>query len=62
MTEDERLRLVANIAGSLSQVTRPDIIERAIGHFEAADKEYGRRVAEAVASAKAREAVAHGSR
>jgi catalase len=62
MTEDERLRLVANIAGSLSQVTRPDIIERAIGHFEAADKEYGRRVAEATANARAQEAVAHGAR
>ena len=50
MKEDGRQRLVENIAGSLAQVSRPEIIERSIGHFRAADAEYGRRVAEAVAA------------
>ena len=50
MREDERQRLVANIAGSLSKVTRPDVIERAIGHFRNADPEYGARVEAAVKS------------
>ena len=48
MSEDERKRLVANIAGGLSQVTRDDVIEKNIAHFAAADPEYGRRVGEAV--------------
>jgi catalase len=48
MKEDERARLVENIAGSLAQVTRPDVIERAIGHFRRADPEYGQRVTERV--------------
>jgi catalase len=62
MTEDERTRLVANIAGSLSQVTRRDIIQRSIAHFAAADKQYGERIAEAIATVKAREASGHGNR
>lgn len=48
MSEPERERLVANIAGSLSQVTREDIITRSIAHFRNADEEYGARVAQAV--------------
>jgi catalase len=48
MSEPERERLVANIAGSLSQVTREDIITRCIAHFRNADEEYGARVATAV--------------
>ncbi|WNG45019.1 catalase [Archangium minus] len=48
MTEPERERLVANIAGSLSQVSREDIITRSIAHFRNADEEYGARVAAAV--------------
>jgi catalase len=54
--EDARRRLIDNIAASLSQVTRDDIIERSIAHFRAADPEYGRRVAEAVALRRARAA------
>ncbi|HLT37021.1 MAG TPA: catalase [Enhygromyxa sp.] len=50
MKEDERQRLVDNIAGSLAQVSRADVIERSIEHFRRADAEYGRRVAEAVAA------------
>jgi catalase len=42
-------RLVSNIAASLAQVSRDDIIARAIAHFAQADAEYGERVAAAVA-------------
>ncbi|MEV6006343.1 catalase [Streptomyces sp. NPDC051976] len=48
MSPEERSRLVANIAGSLSQVTRDDVVEKNLAHFHAADTEYGTRVAEAV--------------
>jgi catalase len=48
MSAQERARLVANIAGSLAQVTRDDVMERNLAHFHAADPEYGTRVAEAV--------------
>ena len=36
MRPDERERLIANIAGTLSRVSRPIIIERGIAHFRAA--------------------------
>lgn len=49
MDEAARARLVANIAGSLSQVSKDDIVERSVAHFRAADAEYGERVATAVA-------------
>jgi len=48
MPEDARERLVANIAGSLARVSRPEIIERSIGYFRNADPEYGARVEAAV--------------
>ncbi|MFJ3669076.1 catalase [Streptomyces sp. NPDC090106] len=48
MSAEERSRLVANIAGGLSQVSRDDVIEKNLAHFHAADPEYGRRVEEAV--------------
>ncbi|MEU5452749.1 MULTISPECIES: catalase [Streptomyces] len=48
MSEDEKGRLVANIAGGLSQVTRDDVIEKNLAHFHAADADYGKRVKEAV--------------
>ncbi|MDQ1025148.1 catalase [Streptomyces umbrinus] len=48
MSEEEKSRLVANIAGGLSQVSRDDVIEKNLAHFHAADPEYGRRVEEAV--------------
>jgi catalase len=53
MREAERKRLVDNIAGSLSQVSRADVIERSIAHFRKADPEYGKRVADAVARRRA---------
>jgi len=49
MTEAEKYRLIGNIAGSLSQVSREDIIERSVAHFRRADPEFGGRLAEAVA-------------
>lgn len=48
MSADEKDRLVANIAGGLSQVTRDDVIEKNLAHFHAADADYGKRVEEAV--------------
>lgn len=45
MSPDEQERLVQNLAGSLGQVSRGDIIERSIGHLRAADPGYGERVA-----------------
>jgi catalase len=48
--KDAQQRLVDNLAGSLAQVSRDDIIERSIGHFRRADAEFGRRVAEGVAA------------
>ncbi|TLQ42937.1 catalase [Streptomyces marianii] len=48
MSEEEKSRLVANIAGGLSQVSRDDVIEKNLAHFHAADPDYGRRVQEAV--------------
>ena len=50
MDEAARARLVANIAGSLSQVSKDDIIARSVEHFRKADPEYGERVAAAVAA------------
>ncbi|MEU9006589.1 catalase-related domain-containing protein, partial [Streptomyces sp. NPDC048551] len=48
MSEAEKERLVANIAGGLSQVTLEDVIEKNLAHFHAADADYGKRVEEAV--------------
>lgn len=52
MKEDERTRLIDNIAGSLAQVTLPGVVERSIGYFEKADREYGERLRRAVADKK----------
>jgi len=49
MKDDEKARLIDNIAGNLGQVTRDDIIQRSIGYFRNADRGYGDRLAEAVA-------------
>jgi catalase len=50
MDESAQERLIQNIAGNLSRVSRDDIIERSLAHFRLADPEYGRRVADAVAA------------
>jgi catalase len=44
MPPDAQERLVDNIAGSLSRVSRDVIVERAIANFRAADPDYGARV------------------
>ena len=49
MDEAARDRLVSSIAGSLAQVSKDEIIVRAVAHFGAADPEYGERVATDVA-------------
>jgi len=49
MSEEEKQRLIGNIAASLSQVSREDIIERSVGHFRSADPQFGDRLAEALA-------------
>jgi catalase len=48
MSKDEQQRLIDNIAGTLSRVSREDIIERSIGYFRNADKDYGDRLSKAV--------------
>jgi catalase len=50
MDEAARRRLINNIAGSLSQVSRADVVERSIAHFQKADADYGRRLAAAVSA------------
>ena len=50
MTEEERDRLVANLSGSLAQVTIPGVVERSIGHFAKADAGLGARLTRAVAT------------
>ena len=49
MDEAARTRLVANIAGSLAQVSKDEIVERSVAHFRTADTEYGERIAGALA-------------
>jgi catalase len=50
---DAQQRLVDNIAGSLAQVSRGDIVARSIVHFRNADAEFGARIAEGVAARRA---------
>ncbi|MEZ4298522.1 MAG: catalase [Polyangiaceae bacterium] len=54
MKEDERGRLVQNLAGGLSQVSRTDVIDRSISYFEKADTELGQRLRRAVADLRER--------
>jgi catalase len=48
MPEDEKDRLIDNLAGFLAKVTREDIADRAIGNFRKADEDYGKRLEAAV--------------
>ena len=50
MPKDAQQRLVDNIAGSLAQVSRAEIIARSLEHFRRADAELGRRIAEGIAA------------
>ncbi len=49
MSPDARARLLANLAGSLAQVSRPEVIARSVSYFEQADAELGRALREALA-------------
>jgi catalase len=49
LSQDARKRLVENIAGSLSRVSRQDVVDRSIGYFRKANAEYGQRIADVVA-------------
>jgi len=48
MSEAEKGRLIENLVGVLSRVSREDIVERAIGNFRRADPGYGDRLQKAV--------------
>ncbi|ONK11515.1 catalase [Streptomyces sp. MP131-18] len=48
MSDDEKDRLIENLAGFISQVSRDDIAERAIENFRKADEDYGKRLQAAV--------------
>ncbi|MFF8368729.1 catalase [Streptomyces lydicus] len=48
MSEDEKERLIDNLAGFVSQVSRDDIARRAIENFRKADADYGKRLEAAV--------------
>ena len=56
--KDAQQRLVDNIAGSLGQVSRDDIIARSLEHFRKADLTFGTRIANAIAKIRAEEPVA----
>ncbi len=49
MSDEEKDRLIANLAGALADVTHDHIIERAIANFAKADEDYGKRLTVAVA-------------
>jgi catalase len=50
MPEEAKQRLVAVIAGSLGQVSKPAIIEKSLAHFTRADADYGARLRAAIAA------------
>jgi catalase len=56
MSEEEKQRLIANIAATLSLVSREDIIERSLAHFSKADPDYGQRLANAVRERRSKRA------
>ncbi|MMZ65339.1 Vegetative catalase [compost metagenome] len=48
LSEEERSRLIANIAGAMQPVEREEIKIRQVGHWFKADAEFGTRLAEAL--------------
>ncbi|MFR9674271.1 catalase [Streptomyces sp. TR06-5] len=48
MSEEERERLISNLAGAMAGITHDHIAERAIENFRKADPEYGKRLEAAV--------------
>jgi catalase len=53
MKEDERDRLVANLAGSFAEVRDQAVVDSCISYLRNADKDYGARVEKAVKALKA---------
>jgi catalase len=49
MKEDEKQRLVANLAGSLKGVTIAGVVAASVAHFRAADADLGARLDAALA-------------
>lgn len=54
MSENEKVRLIDNLAGFISQVSRDDIAERAVGNFRQADEDFGKRLEAAVQALRGR--------
>jgi catalase len=54
MKPAEKDRLIANIVGNLGKVSRDDIIARSVGHFRAADPDYGGRLEAAIKAIRAK--------
>ncbi|MFI9547988.1 catalase-related domain-containing protein [Streptomyces sp. NPDC052016] len=48
MSEDQKERLINNLADSIAGVSRDDIAERAIDNFRQADGDFGKRLDAAV--------------
>ncbi|WP_326598910.1 catalase [Streptomyces sp. NBC_01803] len=48
MTDEEKDRLIENLAGFIAKVSRDDIAERAVENFREADEDYGKRLTAAV--------------
>ncbi len=48
MSEDEKGRLIDNLSGFISKVSREDIAKRAIDNFRQADPDFGKRLEAAV--------------
>jgi catalase len=53
LSEEEKGRLIDNLAGFIAKVSRDDIVERAIGNFRQADTDYGKRLEVAVQALRA---------
>jgi catalase len=53
LSEDEKTRLIDNLAGFIAKVSRDDIAERAINNFRQADADYGKRLDAAVQALRA---------
>jgi catalase len=54
MDTPARARLVGNLAASLAQVGRRDVVERSVDHFRRADADLGTRLLNAIEMARAR--------
>jgi len=56
MSEEEKNRLIDNIAGQLACVSRNDVVERSISYFRKADADYGERIEKAVKTLRSKKA------